>query len=172
MMRLRASAVLLTLALSACSSRNLPSISTNPGDTHLSPPGVGGAPQHRHIVNPPVLAANLNVPASALMSSAGMQKIATGVAVRIQGVIIDVSLTTYGKFLASVNRKHRSGYVDSDRQVYRVTYGLTNGLTTGGGVIASGGQQISVYDALDGRYLGSTYRGTYIRAFSVSRQVR
>jgi hypothetical protein len=172
MMKLLCGIAFCVLLVTGCSSRNVPPASTHPGQVQLPPPGSGHAPQHHHIVNPPVLSANLSVPASALLSAAGMQQIAAGVAVQLHGVVLDASVTTYGQFLASVHRNHRSGFVDPNRQVWRVTYGLSNGLTTGGGVIAPGGQQVSIYDATDGRYLGSTYKGRYVVAFAMHRRVK
>ena len=155
-------AALFAVALTACGggSASVPKPSSN----RTLPPAPRGAvpkPTHSHIVNPPILSANLSTPVSALLSQAGIAKISGGFAARFGAIVISSNLTTYGQFLASVHRNYRSGYIDNNRQVWVVTYGFPSGFTTRAGVIAPGGQGIFAYDAVDGRSVARTYSGSY-----------
>lgn len=154
----------LALALAGCAG-GATSVPTNRNAQLPAPHGAVAKPSHAHVINPPLLAANLNVPASSLLSQAGINQISGGFAARFGAIVINSNLTTYGRFLASVHRNYRSGYVDNDRQVWVVTYGFPSGFTTRAGVIAAGGQGIFAYDAVSGTPIARTYAGTYSSLF-------
>lgn len=155
-------AALAGVALAACGggSAGVPKPLAN--KTLLpAPRGAVAKPTHSHVVNPPILSANLTTPVSALLSQAGIARISGGFAARFGAIVISSNLTTYGQFLASVHRNYRSGYIDNNRQVWVVTYGFPSGFTTRAGIIAPGGQGIFAYDAVDGRPVARTYSGSY-----------
>lgn len=130
--------------------------------TSASSAPIKAPPHTTKPIAPYTASDNQGLPATQLISRTTMLTRAKSIAADANGVVKSVTLTTYGKHLAS-SHIHVTDYSTSpNRQVYVIDILLPNGINSHGGAFGPNAEAQYAIDAQSGNYISTSIKGKRI----------